>query len=81
MVASCVYFCLNTGKHFFKGFILKATKRAFFFLKSGTRDFQNNPPFKRSACVYVKISRSFERFQYFNFETYFLENENLFQRK
>ena len=29
---------------------------------------------------YKRISRSFERFQHFNFETDFLENENLFQK-
>ena len=32
------------------------------------------------ACFYVTISGNFERFQYFNFETNFLENENLFQK-
>ena len=29
------------------------------------------------ACFYVTISESFKRFQYFNFETNFLEKENL----
>ena len=29
---------------------------------------------------YVTISGYFERFQYFNFETDFLETENLFQK-
>ena len=43
-------------------------------------DFQNSPPFARLACFYVKISRNFERFQYFDFETDFLENENLSQK-
>ena len=43
-------------------------------------DFQNSPPFERSAYFYVRISESFKRFQYFNFETNFLENENLFQK-
>ena len=45
-----------------------------------SRDFQNSPPFERSACFYVTISESFKRFQYFNFETNFLENESLFQK-
>ena len=36
--------------------------------------------FKRSACFYETISENFERFQYFNFATDFLENENLFQK-
>ena len=43
-------------------------------------DFQNSPPFERSTCVYVTISESFKHFKYFNFETNFLENENLFQK-
>ena len=51
-----------------------------FLLKNGTRDFQNSPPLERSACFYVTISENFEHFQYFNFETDFLENENFFQK-
>ena len=43
-------------------------------------DFLQSPPFERSACFYVTISGNFKRFQYFNFETDFLENENLFQK-
>ena len=38
-------------------------------------DFQNSPPFERSACFYVTISESFKRFQYCNFETNFLETK------
>ena len=49
-------------------------------LKNGTKDFQNSPPFERLACFYVKISEIFKRFQYFNFETNFPENESLFQK-
>ena len=41
---------------------------------------QNRPPFEGLACFYVTISESFKRFQYFNFETKFLENKNLFQK-
>ena len=72
-----VGFYLNTGEHFLRGFILKSTKRAQVFLKNGTRDFQNSPPFVRSACFYVTISGNFKRFQYCSFEKDFLENENL----
>ena len=43
-------------------------------------DFLQSPPFERSACFYVTISGNFKRFQYFNYETDFLENENLFQK-
>ena len=47
---------------------------------AGTKDFQNNPPFERSACFYVIINGNFESFQYLNFETDFLENEKFFQK-
>ena len=56
--------------------MLNPTERAQVLLKTSTRDFQNSPPFERSTCFYVTISESFKRFQYFNFETNFLENKN-----
>ena len=65
---------------FLRGFVFKPTERALVFLKNGTRDFQNSPPFERSACFHVTISENFEYFQYFNFETDFLENENFFPK-
>ena len=43
-------------------------------------DFQNSPPFERSACFYMTISESFKHFQYFDFKTDFLKNENLFRK-
>ena len=46
----------------------------------GTRGFQSSPLFEKSARFYVTISGNFERFQYFNFETNFLENKNLFSK-
>ena len=49
-------------------------------MKNGARDLQNSPPFERLVCFYMIISVFFERFQYFNSETDFLENENLFQK-
>ena len=64
-------------KLFLRVFILNATERAWILLKSGIRDFQNSPPFQRSACFYVTVCGNFDRFRYFNLETYFLENENL----
>ena len=65
---------------FLTGFILKPTERAYILLKSGTRDFQNNLPFERSVCFNVTISGNLECFQYFEFETYFLESGNIFQK-
>ena len=47
---------------FFRVFILKPTERAKVVLKNATRDFQNNPPFERSACFVwksVKVSNVF----------------------
>ena len=61
-------------------FYINATERAQVLLKNGTRDFQDSPPFERWACFYMTIAGNFERFQYFNFETDFTENENLFQK-
>ena len=43
-------------------------------------DFQQSPPFERSACFYKTISENFERFQYFSFETNFLESKDLFRK-
>ena len=65
---------------FLRGFILKLTKRVQVFLKNGSREFQNNPPFERLGCFYVTINGNFEHFQYFQFEIDFLENENFFQK-
>ena len=53
----------------YRGLILKPAERAKVVVKNGTRDF-----------FYVTISRNFERFQYLNFETNFLENGNLFKK-
>ena len=57
---------------------MKPIERAYVLLKNGTRHFQNRNPFERLACFYVIISEDFERLKYFNFETDFLVNENLF---
>ena len=73
-------FVLTLGNVFSKRFDFKANRKNMIFLKSNTRNFQKTPPFERSACFYMTISGNFERFQYFNFETDFLESENLFQK-
>ena len=44
------------------------------------RDFQNSPPFERSACFYEAITGNFERFQCYNGETNFQKNKNLLQK-
>ena len=66
---------LTQEKAFSIGLILKPTEKAWVFLKSDTREFQNSHPFERAACFYVTISGNFENFQYFNFEKKFLKNE------
>ena len=55
-------------------------KKHGFFHRKGTRDFENSPPFERSAYFYVTVTGNSEHFQYYNFEINFLENENLFQK-
>ena len=70
-------FCLNTRKRLFD---FQSNRNSIGFLKSGSRDFQNNPPFERWSCFYVKITENFERFQYFNFEINFLKNKTLFKK-
>ena len=72
-------FVWTFGNAFPQSFYFKPTERALV-LKNGSRNFKNSPPFERSACFYVTIGETFKRFQYCNFETNFLENENLFQK-
>ena len=74
-----VGFCLNTEKQFFvTSFILNPTKTAYVIFKKSAWDIQNIPPLEKSAWFYVTITGNFERFQYFNLETNFMEN--LFQK-
>ena len=61
-------------------FHFKANRKSIGSLKKDTRHFQNSPPFERSTCFYVTSSGNFKRFQYFEFETNFLENKSLFQK-
>ena len=67
---------LTLASNFCWRFHFKASKKSKTS-EDGTRDFQNTPPFKRSACFNVTISENFERFHYFNFKTDFLEKEKL----
>ena len=73
-------FVLTLENVFSNRFHFNADRKSIGSSKNGTMDFQNSPPFERSACFYVIISESFKRFQYFNIETNFLENKNLFQK-
>ena len=58
----------------------EANRKSIGSSKNGTRDFQKSPRFEKLACFYMTITRNFEPSQYFNFETNFLENENIFQK-
>ena len=69
-------FALTLETNFFFFFHFKVSRKSKTS-KGGTRDFQNSPPFKRSACFNVTLSENFERFHYFNFKIDFLEKENL----
>ena len=73
-------FVLTFENDFSWSFHFKANRRSMGSSKNSTSDFQNNPPFERLACFYVTITESFKRFQYFNFHTNFLENENFFKK-
>ena len=65
---------------YLRGSVFKQTERTYVPLKKSTKDFQNSLPFERLAWFYVTNSEHFEHFQSFNFETDFLENENLFKK-
>ena len=43
-------------------------------------NFQNSPPFERSACFYETTTENFECFQCFNFETNFLKKPKPFSK-
>ena len=73
-------FLSENRKMIFLSFILNPTERAQVYLKYDSRDFQNYSPFERSAYFYVTIPGNFVCFQYFDFETNFKKNENLFQK-
>ena len=73
-------FVLTLKNAFLNRFHFRANRKSIGSSKNNIRDFQNSPPFDRSAYFYVPISGNFERFQYFNFEKDFLENENIFQK-
>ena len=82
MVASFSNFVLTFENAFYQRFHFKANRKAYIILKSDTKDFQNSPPYERSACFYVTISESFKSFKRFhiNFNSNLLGNKNLFQK-
>ena len=74
-------FVLTFENAFFRVFILKPTERAQILLQGDTRDFQNSPPFGRSACFFfVTISENLKHFLYINFNSNFLQSKNVFQK-
>ena len=68
-----VGFCPSTRKLFSQRFHFKANRKRINSSKKWYQKFSKYPPFERSACFYLTISGSFERFQYLNFETDFLK--------
>ena len=73
--------CPNTGKRPFPETSPQNQQKEHKPIQeNGTRDPKNSPPLKISASPYMKIIGNFERFQYFNFGTYFLENEKLLRK-
>ena len=73
-------FVLTFENAFSQSFHFKANRKSIGSSKNRTRDFQNSPPFERSTLFFVTIPGHFDCFQYFDFETNFLENVNLFQK-
>ena len=71
-------FVLSLENTFSERFHFNANRKSIGSSKTGTRDFQNSTPFERSAYFAVTVSKDFKRFQYFNFEADFVENENFF---
>ena len=80
VVASAACLCFFAIKSFNDFHLFFQTIPIGILLKNSTRDFQNSSPFDRSTCIYVTISGSFKHFYYNNFNSNFLENENLFQK-
>ena len=56
------------------------TEKSIGSSKNGNSDFQNSRPLERFACFYVTISKNFENFQYFDFETDILETKTFFKK-
>ena len=65
---------------FLRGSIISPTERAQFLLKISPKDFQNSPPFERSACFYVTVPENIEPIQDFNLNKSF-ENKKPFSKK
>ena len=61
-----------------KTFSLTINRKTLGSSKNGTRDFKDSPPFTRSVLFLCDNHWKFWTFQYFNFETNFLKNKNLF---
>ena len=73
-------FVLTLESTFSWSFHFSVNRKSISSSKNSIRDFQNSSPFERLASLCVTISGNFECFWYFNFETDFLENENIFQK-
>ena len=58
----------------------KANRKSIGFLKSSIRYFQNSSLLERLACLHVKITANFDRFQYFNFTTDLPYNDFFFSK-
>ena len=71
-------FVLTLENAFPKRFHFKVNRKSIRSSKKRHQGLSKYPPFERSVCFYVTISKNFKRFQWFNFETDSLENENLF---
>ena len=73
-------FVLTFENAFSQSFHFQANRKGIGSSKKRFQGFSKQPSVYKIACCYVAIRESFKRFQYFDFETNFLENENLLQK-
>ena len=74
-----VGFCLNTGKRFVLEVSFYSQQKEHRFFQKTVLGIIKLALCLRDVFMWQSVE-NFERFQYFNFETNFLRNENLFQK-
>ena len=73
-------FVLTLEKVFLRGLILTPTERASVLLKNSTRDFQDSPPFERSACFYMTITQNLNVFNTLTLKQIFWKAKTFFEK-
>ena len=73
-------FVLTLENAFSQRIHFEANRKSTGFLRNGTRNFLNSPPFERSACFSATICENLERFQYFNLKQIFQKTKTFFRK-